>query len=179
MVVDAEHWSGHPVLTRPADAAEEVDENVSGLVADLLDTMYAHPTCVGLAAPQIGYALRIAVIHERVTDDGEPLVLINPLVDSLWGKRETRYEACMSLPEWAGNVRRKLGVGISYRDDKGVARELRATDYLARVVQHEIDHLDGTLYPQRMRADDRLFRKDELAAHREAAAHEPEPQDKQ
>lgn len=119
---------------------------VDDLVSDLRDTMSAHAVCVGLAAPQIGSSLRVAVAQVA---DGETVVLINPVVLATSGKKDVKRESCMSLWGLTGSVERREKVLVAYLDERGSPQERQFKSFAARVIQHEIDHLDGTLYDTR------------------------------
>ena len=140
-----------------AFATAELD----ALVDDLMDTMQAEDGA-GLAAPQIGVALRVVVFgfesNARYPDaESVPqTVLINPVIVPLSDEREADWEGCLSVPGLRGVVPRYAHIRYSGLDPHGVAIEREAHGFHARVVQHECDHLDGILYPQRM-TDMRLF----------------------
>ena len=131
------------------------------LVADLMDTMRAEDGA-GLAAPQIGVGLRVVVFgfdeNIRYPDaEAVPLtVLLNPVIEALGEEREDGWEGCLSVPGLQGVVSRYTRIRYSGHDPFGRPIEREAQDFHARVVQHECDHLDGILYPQRM-TDMRYF----------------------
>ena len=131
------------------------------LVEDLMDTMQAEDGA-GLAAPQIGVGLRVVVFgfdeNVRYPDaDAVPqTVLLNPVIKPLSGDREDDWEGCLSVPGLRGVVPRYTHIHYSGYDQFGNPIEREAHGFHARVVQHECDHLDGILYPQRM-TDMRLF----------------------
>ena len=179
---------GHPVLGQVASAIEDPGApEVHRLVADMLETMQdAEGT--GLAAPQVYVPKRLIIFSvsgEREATDSEegaeeeeevedvPLtVLINPVVQPLSDETTVGWEACLSVPDLAGKVPRYTavryrGVGL---DGAEVVRE--ATGYHARVVQHECDHLDGILYPQRMLDMTTLMFTSEMPAQARAEAAE-------
>lgn len=133
------------------------------LVADMFETMHA-ANGVGLAAPQIGITQRIAVIYippptEEQPDgtykevgESESYVLINPEIVKSGTQELTGQEGCLSLPGWYGEVPRAAWVTVDYTDLDGKRQRIRkATDLLAVALQHEIDHLDGILFTERMR----------------------------
>ena len=127
-------------VTRPVS---EFGAALQPLVDDLVETMSAHAICVGLAAPQIGVDLSVAVA--KVADD-EVLVLVNPVIRSATGKKDVKRESCMSLWGRAGLVERREKVEVEFADVFGV-REVRSfRSFPARVVQHEVDHLNGVVY---------------------------------
>ena len=136
----------HPLLTR---RAEPVDPSAAEpVVRDLLDTMEAYDHCVGLAAPQIGESVRVAVVdctgHRKAPDAQGLLVLINPVIVAASGS-ELGREGCLSIPELTGDVRRATHVTV---EAEGV--RVGAEGFEARALQHEIDHLDGLLFLDRV-----------------------------
>jgi peptide deformylase len=126
-------------------------QSLQELVDDLVDTMNHHPIAIGLAAPQIGSCLRVAVINISSEKKDPPLILVNPRIESLSGKKDIKKESCMSLPHFQGAVERRHNITITYQDRFGAAQTRSATGFLSRVICHEIDHLDGLLYVDRMR----------------------------
>ena len=124
----------------------EIDANIHKLVEDMIETMHdAHG--VGLAANQVGVPLRIAII--QLPDDEEPTVLINPEVVRREGEREVQ-EGCLSIPDVRGRVPRHGRISVSATSREGTPYEFEAEGFDARVIQHEVDHLDGILYVDRM-----------------------------
>jgi len=134
---------------------------LDALVTDLMETMLAEEGA-GLAAPQIGVGLRVVVFgfesNARYPDaEAVPrTVLVNPLIEHLTEEREDGWEGCLSVPGLRGLVSRTTQIRYRGFDQYGVAIDREAHGFHARVVQHECDHLDGILYPQRM-TDMRLF----------------------
>ena len=147
-----------PVLHYPAPVlkavAAPIDANDSEqLCADLVDTMRAAPACVGLAAPQIGVGARAFCMdvtgHKKAQSCSGLVVLINPIIVSRDGSDVAR-EGCMSLPDITGNVRRATTIVVRGTTPDGIAREIAADAFEARALQHEIDHLDGLLFLDRV-----------------------------
>ena len=134
----------HPLLTRPAEPATDPD----AVVADLLDTMRSFGHCVGIAAPQIGESVRVAVVdvtgHRKASSSHGELILVNPVITAAEGA-EVGREGCLSIPELTANVRRATAIAV---EAEGVRVE--AEGFEARVLQHEIDHLDGLLFLDRV-----------------------------
>ena len=130
------------------------------LADDLLDTMDAFPGCVGLAAPQIGELVRMIAIdvtgHSRAKSCHGRLVLINPTVVARAGNVAMR-EGCLSIPDFTGNVRRPDRVTIVAHGVDGEELSLECNAFEARVVLHEIDHLDGLLFLDRVRKASDVF----------------------
>ena len=135
-----------PVLRKPARAVSPADAPaVRDLVPRMLATMYAAPG-IGLAAPQVGVSLRLAVIDLQREEVRQPLVLINPTIVSASAETEPHEEGCLSLPGQYADVVRPRAVTLRFEDEAGARRELAAEALLARCIQHEIDHLDGILF---------------------------------
>lgn len=136
----------HPVLKQKAEKVAGVDDELRQLFDDMLETMYAENGC-GLAAPQVGVSKRVVVID--IAHEGEepsPLYLANPEI--VWSSEETAVceEGCLSVPEMRAEVERPASVKIRYLDYHGNECEMLAEDFLAVAAQHELDHLDGILY---------------------------------
>lgn len=127
------------------------NDRIEKVILDLRDTLRGDTLSVGLSAPQIGYTEAVAVINLSKDKSKEnDIVLINPVVISQSGQRDTKYESCMSIPHKRGQVERRKKVTIRYQDITGKEKEMSATSFLARVILHEIDHLNGVLYTDRM-----------------------------
>lgn len=137
---------GDPVLEREADDVLEFDTpELHKFIEDMFESMYAAKG-VGLAAPQIGFARKIAVIDVSNGENAEDkLVLINPKIVKIEGK-QVGEEGCLSIPTFREQVRRAKRVTVQARDAKGEAWEMTGEDLLARAFQHETDHLYGRLY---------------------------------
>jgi|GEM_PF-6334886 len=127
----------------------EINQSIHDLVHHMMAIMATIPYATGLSAIQIGLPLRLAVINmERVP--GQDIVIINPRVLKIWGRPTTRTEGCLSLPHYKGPVRRRNRISVAATDLQGVSFELEAKGYFAAVLQHELDHMDGVLYLDRM-----------------------------
>lgn len=147
---------GHPCLQQPAQPVTGFDTPVlHALVTDLLDTMAAEQGA-GLAAPQIGVGLAVVVFgfdSNPRYPEAEPVpltVLVNPHIEPLCDSKESAWEGCLSLPGLRGLVPRWSRIRYRGFDARGMPFERDAAGFHARVVQHECDHLNGILYPQRM-----------------------------
>ena len=137
------------VLTTPGAPVERIDDEVRELVADLIETMYAAPG-VGLAANQIGIPRRVAVVDITVGEDPDSLlVLINPEIVRQEGS-QVDEEGCLSFPGISEMVERPIHVGLKALDLEGRSYEISAEGFLARAFCHEVDHLDGVLFVDRM-----------------------------
>jgi peptide deformylase len=177
---------GHPVLRQKGVSIETFDDEIRAFVADMIDTMYAAKG-VGLAAQQVGKAMQIAVIDVAgVKDrpstlelDGQPaeveeympVVLINPKVIPL-GEPVIGPEGCLSFPEIYADISRPESVDVRAVDERGRRFQFRCSGLLARAVQHEVDHLNGILFIDRMEPAIKKDLKpelDDLAAETKAA----------
>ncbi len=139
-----------PVLRAQCRAVTGFDESLRKLVHDMIETMQVAPG-IGLAAPQVGVDLRVAVVDLSVGEDPEQLhVLINPEIVQRRGQ-ETDVEGCLSLPGITDKVERPTYVRIKALDAEGNPFELEAEDWLARAICHELDHLDGVLFVDHLR----------------------------
>lgn len=139
-----------PRLRQKAEPVAEVTPEIRSLVADMFDTMRYEDRGMGLAGNQVGVLKRIIVIDIGPEYNDAPLTLINPEV--LWrsDQSQTFDEACLSVPEQSGDVTRPDGIQIRYLDGEGKTQELTAHGLLATCIQHEIDHIDGILFPERI-----------------------------
>ncbi len=136
---------GDPILRKTAKPVEELTPRVLRMLDDLAETLYAADGRAGLAAPQIGLLRRLIVM-----DCGDGLVeLINPVILEQSGE-QTGTEGCLSYPGYYGNVKRANRVKVSTLNRQGETVILEAEGYLARCIQHEVDHLDGVLFIDHM-----------------------------
>jgi len=146
-------------IAKPVTAFDTPELHV--LIQDLMETMLAEDGA-GLAAPQIGVGLRVVVFgfecNPRYPDEESVprTVLVNPVIEPLSDEKNDGWEGCLSVPGLRGAVSRYTHIRYTGFDQTGAVIEREANDFHARVVQHECDHLDGILYPQRM-TDMRLF----------------------
>ena len=130
------------VLKQKAKKVHTIDRSTRKLIRDMLETMHAEPGRVGLAAPQVGVPLRIIVIGMPEEED---VILINPKIVRRRGERVID-EGCLSVPGYFGQITRAESVTVKGRDQNGKEVRIKAEDLLAQVLEHEIDHLNGTLY---------------------------------
>jgi len=152
-----------PMLKRPSRPLTRISPPLLRLIDDLVETMRAHPRCVGLAAPQVGRSVRVAVVdvspHPKAERSSGLLVLLNPRILLQEGTVVQR-EGCLSVPDLTGNVRRGSRIQVNALDTNGVSWVRWFDGFEAIAVQHELDHLDGRLFLDRIenvRAD--LFRR--------------------
>lgn len=133
-------------LTLKAEPYAAIGPEVARLARDMIETMYAADG-VGLAGPQVGVAKRIFVFQEP---DGEPRCLVNPEILLMEGSEEGE-EGCLSMPRvYSDRVPRATYIEVKGFDETGAPVHLEARNFLARIIQHEYDHLDGILFPQRL-----------------------------
>jgi len=167
---------GNPVLRQKGARIERVTPEIKKLIADMFETMHANHG-VGLAAQQVGHALQLTVIDVREATDrpstlelkGEPadvdkfmpLVLINPEITPS-GDAATSGEGCLSFPQIYGDISRPAFVDVKALNEKGKPIEFRAGGLLSRAVQHEVDHLNGIVFIDRMVAAKKRELKPEL-----------------
>ncbi len=136
----------HPALKARARPVRDGDtDQVRALLPRLFATMYRAPG-IGLAAPQVGLGLRVAVVDLQLENAPNPIALINPEIVALSEELATREEGCLSLPGQYADVTRPERVRVRFRDASGARQELEADGLLAACLQHEIDHLDGVLF---------------------------------
>jgi peptide deformylase len=149
-----------PPLRVPSEEVIDFGESFQRIVDDLIETFTAHKIAIGLAAPQIGIQLRLTVINISKDKKDPHIVVVNPTVLSTGGKKDKKKESCMSLPHYAGEVERRDKMRVSYQDRFGEKKQVDVNGFLARVFAHEIDHLDGLLYPDRMKDVSKLEKTD-------------------
>ncbi|BDU50281.1 peptide deformylase [Haliovirga abyssi] len=132
---------GDPVLRKKSIEVEKIDENLKQLLKDMIETMYDAPG-VGLAAPQIGINKKVVIIDT----DGKLRKIINPVILERFGEEEIAEEGCLSIPNIYEKVKRPSKVKVKYLNEDGLEVTEEADGLLARAFQHEIDHLDGVLF---------------------------------
>ncbi len=139
---------GDPVLRQKAEPLAAVDAETRRLIQDMFETMY-EADGVGLAAPQVGVSQRIIVVdpHEQ---DVKPIGLVNPIIVEAARDVERGEEGCLSIPGLKDIVERPAAVVVEGMDVDGQPVHIEAEGLFARVLQHEIDHLDGVLFPDRL-----------------------------
>jgi peptide deformylase len=154
LVVLSLRYVPDPVLTRKAPKINKVDAVTKRFVEDMLETM-RYNGGVGLAANQVGSLRRVAVIQ---IPEEEPLVLVNPRIVHREGEREIE-EGCLSIPGYQGLVKRSVKVRVQAQDLEGRKVDIEAEDnLLAQALEHEVDHLDGVLYIERLVSKDSFWK---------------------
>ena len=153
---------GNPVLRVMAEPVKNIQApEIQRLIDDMIETMREYKG-VGLAAPQVHRPLQIAVIEadEPPRGSGEPssplTVLINPQISPVTDQMEEDWEGCLSIPDLRGKVPRHREIEIQAHDRRGRPLHLKAGDFFARVIQHEYDHLTGTMFLDRMKSFETL-----------------------
>ncbi|MBZ4672450.1 peptide deformylase [Deferribacteraceae bacterium V6Fe1] len=153
----------NPLLKEISEEVKEVTPDVKDTIIDLIDTMDSTGHSVGIAAPQIGKLYRIIAVdaskNKKCTNHHGKMVMINPEILKWEGMLQFR-EGCMSLPDYTGNVNRARKILVQYQDEKLNTKVIEAEEFEAVLIQHEIDHLDGVLFIDRIiskRTD--LFRR--------------------
>jgi peptide deformylase len=144
-----------PVLKQKAKKISRLDPSIQKLIADMIETMH-EANGIGLAAPQVGISLRLAVIC-LPEEDAEDIVLINPEIIKKSGERELD-ERCLSIPGYSGKVKRAVAVTVKARDENWKEVRLKGGELLAQALEHEIDHLSGILYVDHLESPDKLTR---------------------
>ncbi|HEX3622652.1 MAG TPA: peptide deformylase [Acidimicrobiales bacterium] len=151
-----------PFLQRPSVEVGRIDADALALAADLVDTMRSRPACVGLAAPQIGVGLRAFVIdvtgHRKARSCAGELVLFDPRLESAAEPLVAR-EGCLSVPDLTGDVARASRVVVRGVGTDGAERVVEADAFEARAVLHELDHLDGFLFLDRLASAHSVYRR--------------------
>jgi peptide deformylase len=139
---------GDPVLRQKAEPVGAITADMRKLIADMFDTMYAEEG-VGLAAPQVGISERIIVVDPH-DDETKPFALINPEILDAGAETEKNEEGCLSIPGIRDLVERSVSVRVRGLTETGEVLELEADGLLSRILQHEIDHLNGILFLDRL-----------------------------
>ena len=165
--------SEHPVLRQKAKKIKRVDASTHKLIDDMFDSMH-EARGLGLAAPQIGVSLRVLIVEmpaddtddtvealpdnkRKVSYSGEKYALVNPEIVKSEGE-QFGEEGCLSIPGYVGMVRRAMKVTVKGLDRKGKEVKVKSEGLLARALQHEIDHLDGVLFTDRLEKPEHLLR---------------------
>ena len=144
---------GHPTLRERARKVSKFDDELRTLVDDMIETMHQAPG-VGLAAPQVNVSRRVIVVELPADEEeGTPAELytfVNPEIVKVSRDVEDGQEGCLSIPGYVGDVPRSTAILVKGQDVGGRPQRVKAADYLARIFQHEIDHLDGVLFIDRV-----------------------------
>ena len=141
------------ILREKAKKVPSIDGSIKKLINDMVETM-KQIGGVGLAAPQVGVLLQVAVLQ---MPGEEPFAIINPKIVKRSGDREV-MEGCLSVPGYQGEVKRSASITVRGLDKKGKKIRIKATGFLAQALEHEIDHLNGVLYIDYIESEDKLYR---------------------
>lgn len=141
---------GDRVLRQPAKRVSKIDDSLRTLIREMLQTMYSEDG-IGLAAPQIGLNKQLLVIDiDPEEASNQPLVMVNPVIKSFSKELALDQEGCLSIPGVFLDVKRPEAIEVAFKDETGRPRKLKVNDILARVIQHEMDHLNGVLFVDRV-----------------------------
>ncbi len=144
------HYLGDRVLRQPAKRIAKVDDTIRQLIKDMLQTMYSADG-IGLAAPQVGVNKQLIVIDcEPDQPEKPPVVLINPKITRYSNQTCNSDEGCLSIPGVYLEVNRPEAIEVSFKDELGKPRKMQASGLLARAIQHEMDHLNGVMFVDRV-----------------------------
>ena len=153
MAIRAMRYLPDPVLRQKAKKVSTIDNSIQRLINDMVETMQ-QVNGVGLAAPQIGVSLRVVVLQ---MPGEEPVAIINPEIVKRSGEQEVT-EGCLSVPGYAGEIKRSASVTVKGRDQNGKEMRIKADGLLAQALEHELDHLNGILYIDHLESEDKLHK---------------------
>ena len=142
MILSIQTGQDNPILRQKAQQVKEITAEIKQLVLDMIETLESNQG-VGLAAPQVGQLLQIIIAKPEANK--EALVLINPQIKKTSRKKDVMEEGCLSLPDISVPVERAVKITVQTLDINGQPNKIKAKGLLARVIQHEIDHLSGIL----------------------------------
>jgi peptide deformylase len=158
----------NPILRQRSKRIKHIDKSLDPLIRDMIDTMH-HAPGIGLAAPQIGIPLRLMIIEI----EGELTTLVNPEIVKMQGEWEPE-EGCLSIPGYVANVKRAWAVTVKAKSRRGREVRLKGEGLFGQALQHEIDHLDGILYIDRLESMDRLRKVEHSKRRLRELEREPE-----
>ena len=144
------------IVRQTSQRVSDFGDDFQKFVNELVDTLKDSPIAIGLSAPQVGKLVRVSVINLNEGKKEPTLIIVNPQVISWSGKKDKKKESCMSLPHYRGEVERRKKVTLVFQDRYGVQHQEIFEGFLAHVIGHEIDHLDGILYIDRMKKGTKL-----------------------
>jgi peptide deformylase len=152
---------GSAVLRRKGAIVEQFDDELAEFLDRMVETMIIEEG-VGLAAPQVGVSKQIAVVNPEPENEETLIKMVNPVIVSTSVEKDSIEEGCLSVPGVRGNVLRHAAIEVRYQDETGTQREIRAEGLLARIIQHEIDHLNGILFVDRLSIAKKMLIKSQL-----------------
>jgi peptide deformylase len=157
------HYLGDRVLRQPTKRITKIDDEIRLLAQKMLQTMYSADG-VGLAAPQVGVHKQLLVVDIDPTEAAnQPLILINPTIKKASPELDVEQEGCLSIPNVYLDVRRPVAIEVTFKDLQGRPQTLQADGFLARAIQHEMDHLNGVLFVDRV--ENPILLNQELKKH--------------
>jgi len=140
-------------LKQVSEVVEEIDQQILTFIHDLEQTRLAGPGAVGIAAPQVNVFKQVVIVDvskmKKPVENHGHMIMINPEIIK-WEGMDMGREGCLSVPDFTGNVIRAEKIRVKYMDESGQQNEIEATGFEARAIQHEIDHLDGLLFLDRL-----------------------------
>ncbi len=143
----------HEILKKKCTLIEKIDYRTNQLIDDMIESLRSFPGCVGIAAPQVGCSLQLIVVnvsgHKKTTISHGLMILLNPVIRMREGEVISR-EGCLSLPDYTGNVKRAAKIKVCAQNRTGQPIEMETEGFEAIVFQHEIDHLNGILFVDRI-----------------------------
>jgi peptide deformylase len=159
MAIRRIYLAHEPVLRQVAKPVTRFDRKLQELIDDMFETMHAAPG-LGLAAPQVGESIRLFVARwpedEQDPESSKSYAIINPVIVRTRGEEEEAEEGCLSVPGYVGDVWRATEIVVKGKDRYGKKIRMRVEGWLARIFQHEIDHLDGILFIDRVDSPDKI-----------------------
>jgi peptide deformylase len=161
---------GSKVLRMRGSAVEEFNGELALFIDRMVETMIIEEG-VGLAAPQVGVSKQIAVVNPEPGNEKTLIKIINPVIVSMSDETESVEEGCLSVPGIRGNVIRSVAIELYYQDERGRKRDLRADGLLARI-QHEVDHLNGVLFIERLSIAKKMLIKPKLRSLSDGSGRE-------
>lgn len=146
------------ILSDKSEKIQNINEEVRKIINELIETANSQtePEAAGLAAPQIGYNKRIILVRDfKILPESNKMIItniimINPRIISESKDEEIDWESCLSIPYMYGKVKRPFSIKVIYTDEKGFEKKIKAKDFFARVIQHEVDHLNGILFDSKI-----------------------------
>lgn len=156
------------ILQSQSMRVKKIDRSTSNLINEMLHYVASNDSAAGLAAPQVGVLQRVIVITTKEHPNPKPIALVNPVIIEASEEKAVDYEGCLSIPDKYGLVERSVKIRVKYQNRYGKNMEMDAEDFTARVLQHEIDHINGILFTQHMKEGEKLLTKDELREKFEA-----------
>ncbi|MBN2070212.1 MAG: peptide deformylase [Candidatus Krumholzibacteriota bacterium] len=152
---------GDGILRKKARKVEVFDESLTVLLDDMVQTMI-YEGGVGLAAPQVGVSAMVAVVNPEPENDETLLKLINPEIIDTGAETESIEEGCLSVPGIRGNVIRPVAIVLQYQDENGEEKKIQVEGLVSRIIQHELDHLNGVLFTDRLSFAKKMMIKNKL-----------------